>query len=343
MEKNMIQIEEKSLNIITDIDKSFAKKALLEICSKMNIHEKDINKLIICTKEISSNIIKHSEGGTLTIVLMSEDNDFLLKIISSNKVKPSFDFEECFKDGFSTTDSLGIGFSILNEFMDEINYEINNSILLLTFTKKFEAREETRIVNPLDIGAATRPHPRMKINGDAIFFKTWSNYSMVSIIDGLGHGQYAARASQNAKIYLENHYNQSLLNIFLGLGRACRSTRGCVASVLIIDVLKNTLEYAGVGNITTLFFGLRSNPRFINKRGILGVKNVIPLVQTGAWEPNAVMIMYSDGISNSAFQRNLPDYYSRSASEVANDILINYSKKEDDASVIVVKAEKNVK
>ncbi len=47
-----------------------------------------------------------------------------------------------------------------------------------------------------------------------------------TVIDGIGHGQFATKATQSARRYVETHFDQALDHILRGVGRACRATRG---------------------------------------------------------------------------------------------------------------------
>jgi len=63
---------------------------------------------------------------------------------------------------------------------------------------------------PLDVGVATRPRPGFSVNGDTFVIKKYNQFLLVGVIDGLGHGQFAHKASQTARNYIESHFEQSL-------------------------------------------------------------------------------------------------------------------------------------
>ena len=91
--------------------------------------------------------------------------------------------------------------------------------------------------------------------------------ALVGVIDGLGHGQFAHRAAQTARQYVENHFDLPLDQIFRGVGRACRATRGVVMALARFDWGQGRLAFASVGNIAVRVFprgesvSLRHSPR----------------------------------------------------------------------------------
>ncbi len=107
---------------------------------------------------------------------------------------------------------------------------------------------------PLAFGVATRPRRLSQVNGDAFVVSQWAESALVGVIDGLGHGQFAHRAAQTARQYVENHFDLPLDQIFRGVGRACRATRGVVMALARFDWGQERLSFASVGNILVRVF-----------------------------------------------------------------------------------------
>src|SRR5581483_9350549 len=64
----------------------------------------------------------------------------------------------------------------------------------------------------------------------------WGDCALVGVIDGLGHGPFAQRAAVTARSFVESHYDRPLEEIFRGVGRACRATRGVVMALVQFSV-----------------------------------------------------------------------------------------------------------
>jgi hypothetical protein len=121
----------------------------------------------------------------------------------------------------------------------------------------------------MEFGVATRPRTFGAVNGDAFVVKPWARSVLAGIIDGLGHGQFAHRAAQTARQYVESHFDQPLDQIFRGTGRACRATRGVVMALARFDCLpKSTWGVAKRASGRSSMFGTMASASLRNtKRG----------------------------------------------------------------------------
>jgi serine/threonine protein phosphatase PrpC len=189
----------------------------------------------------------------------------------------------------------------------------------------------------LDIGVASRPYPGQRLNGDSFIIKRWDNFILVGVIDGLGHGQYAYRASQKARDFIERHYDQSLTNIFNGVSRTCHATRGVVMALTRFDFDQDRFTVASVGNIEIRIFNNEIPFRYIIRRGILGTNSPKPVETVHEWELGNIMLLFSDGIKSTwrwADYRHIED---KSAAQIAQGLMDALCKDTDDATIIAVK------
>ena len=258
------------------------------------------------------------------------------------------DVNEVMADGFSTIGGLGYGLGTVNRLMDEFDINSKRKPRGGTYVicKRWLRKKRTNLVPcPLSFGAATRCHPVMKDNGDAFVIEKANQCAVVGVIDGLGHGQFAHRAAQAACHYVESHFEEPLVAIFRGTGRACRGTRGVVMALARFDweldpdssQIATRLSVASVGNVETRVFGSLRPMHFEIRRGILGANAREPLVTEHQWEPNFIMVMQSDGLSSHWRWHDFPEIPDAPASSIAQRLLDRLAKDNDDATVIVVK------
>jgi serine/threonine protein phosphatase PrpC len=177
----------------------------------------------------------------------------------------------------------------------------------------------------------------MELNGDAFFIKKWGEHVLISVIDGLGHGQFAHRASHTAVNYLEKHYNQPFIDLFRGVGRACRSTRGIVMALARFDWARKIVTIGNVGNIEIRVFESREPLKIVIRRGILGTAAPVPSISQNPWDEKSVMVMYSDGIKTHWQWKEFSQYHNESATSLARRLLFSLARDTDDATLIVVK------
>ncbi|MDR5657712.1 SpoIIE family protein phosphatase [Halodesulfurarchaeum sp. HSR-GB] len=188
---------------------------------------------------------------------------------------------------------------------------------------------------PVSIGAATRPISEGEPNGDSFVSKSWNESTLVGVIDGLGHGPRAHKASTAAREYVESHVERSLDSIFRGVDRACIGTRGVVMALAKFDWTAGTITFANVGNINVRVAGPEWTG-FIVRRGVLGGNNPEVSVVTRDWQPSFTLALFSDGISTRWKWQDIRNGEPESAATLANRLLEEYGKSDDDATALVV-------
>jgi serine/threonine protein phosphatase PrpC len=217
--------------------------------------------------------------------------------------------------------------------------------------RRIKPTTQTQIPSPIDIGAATRPYPGLKMNGDAFVIKTWSSGVLVALIDGLGHGEYAHRAAQKARFYIERHIEKPLEDIFQAVGRECRSTRGVVMALARFDYSESNapllmecpaagpvrLTLASIGNIDVRLHQNPDDSRLFSRRGIVGKNASKPLVTRQNWHPGAMLVLHSDGLSSKWKWDQFEFLVDQSAAFMARRMVNKLAKEYDDATAIVVK------
>ncbi len=188
----------------------------------------------------------------------------------------------------------------------------------------------------MKFGIATRPNIGSKYNGDKYLIKEFDHQVLISVIDGLGHGELAALASDRCMKCIEQHYEKELAEIFKYCDLELRRTNGVVMGIMFIELEHSTLSYAGVGNITARVISTKPI-HLISRDGIVGYK--MPKIKECKYPYTAgdVILMYSDGISSKAAQYPASLLLKQDVQEAADEIMKLYGKYEDDATVIVAR------
>jgi serine/threonine protein phosphatase PrpC len=177
----------------------------------------------------------------------------------------------------------------------------------------------------------------MAVNGDAFVIEHWDRSALVGVIDGLGHGQFAHQAAQAALQYVETHLHQPLKTIFQGVGRTCRATQGVVMALARIDWTLGKLTFASVGNVEARILGSQQPVNFIVRRGVIGLNAPDPVVTEHRWEPAHVLVLHSDGLKTHWRWEDFAHLQSAPASVVAQKLLQQLARDDDDVTVVVVR------
>jgi len=133
------------------------------------------------------------------------------------------------------------------------------------------------------------------VTGD--FSRIWridSEY-VILIIDGVGHGRKAARASLKAEKMISKHITEPVNDLMTRVDEALRKTRGGVAFIGRIDANRNVIQYCSVGNIRARL--VRSKKSLVSLNGIVGYQ-LPPLKKfTQKLSSGEIILWHTDGVT----------------------------------------------
>ncbi|WEG12520.1 SpoIIE family protein phosphatase [Pullulanibacillus sp. KACC 23026] len=144
--------------------------------------------------------------------------------------------------------------------------------------------------------------------GDSYWLKETDETMIGVIADGLGSGPAAQKASKAAIETVKRLQDQPIKRIILEVNKDQSNYRGVVLSIIKYYKKTRKLEYCGVGNIRLkLVMSMTQVIQPRSKNGFLSGRPIDLEVHELIVEPNAWLIMYSDGID--FHQRELFDLY----------------------------------
>ena len=327
-----------SFEIAHSSDGGAAQRAAKAMSLALGFSEQAAEEIGLTARELASNLVKHAARGTLTLTPLVENGRAGIEMESADSGPGIADVEEAMRDGFSTAGSLGCGLGAVNRLMDQVEIASQPGVGTRLVCRRW--RRESPFGTdrcPLDIGVASRPHPKMNVNGDAFVIKQAGDTALVAVIDGLGHGPEAHKAAKAARLYVESHDDQPLRDIFRGVGRTCRATRGVVMALARFDRPKETLTFASFGNIEVRVLGSAAPINFVVRRGIVGVHTTDPVVTEHPWPRKCLLVLHSDGISTRWHWDDFAALADKPADVIAQGLLRALAKEEDDATVLVVR------
>jgi len=191
----------------------------------------------------------------------------------------------------------------------------------------------------IEWGVGSVPMPGQSQSGDRYVVHPSPNGVMVAAIDGIGHGQEAARAADRAATILTKHAQESMIGLVKRCHDQLRETRGVVLSLAVINEVEGDLTWMGVGNVEGVVVraAASANPRkesLLLRGGVVGHQlpslyaSIIPIAR------GDTLILVTDGVhSNFADSVNVTDR----PQLIADRIIAEYSRGSDDALVLVAR------
>lgn len=336
----MQQRESEIISIKNNGDISAAIRAVKKIAESIGFGVNEMAAITLAVRELATNITKYAVNGVISINQYADSDHAGIQIESRDLGPGIRDVELAMADGYSSNGSLGCGLGTVNRAMDEftiISEYKDNPYTHITCKKWKDSNKIPGKRSPLSIGAASRPHPHMKLNGDSFVIKQWETNALIAVIDGLGHGQFAHHAAEKARQYIETHYTLPIEEIFRGTGRNCYATRGVVMSLVRIDWELHKMWFAGIGNVTARVFGGSQQFKYIIRRGIIGKSAPKPVITEHIWESGTIMVIHTDGLKTHWQWEDHEHLSEKPAPVIAHGLLSILSKNNDDATAVVIK------
>jgi hypothetical protein len=190
----------------------------------------------------------------------------------------------------------------------------------------------------LEWGVARHALAGEAVSGDLHLVQPFPGGALVAAVDGLGHGQEAARAAQIAVETLQAHAHESVVVLLERCHDALREMRGVVLTVASFNVRDGTLTWVGVGSVEGVL--LRADVSAVPAReyvvqygGVVGMllpplRSFVLPVATGD-----TLLIATDGI-RSGFAEEL---HPEPPQPMADRIVARYLKGTDDALVLVAR------
>jgi phosphoserine phosphatase RsbX len=176
-------------------------------------------------------------------------------------------------------------------------------------------------------------------SGDLAVFAPSSRGGLVAVIDGLGHGDPAADASEKAAEILRAHVEEPPQDLLERCHAALRRTRGAVMSLAWFDLEAATMAWTGVGNVEArLVRGQGGADSRYDSPVVLGgvVGFNLPRVRVGIVELQAgdALAMATDGVAGDYSASLEPGV---EAQVLADRVMARHGKGTDDALAVVVR------
>lgn len=341
-----------TLQIENESDVGICRRKSVSLAKQLGFDEVKTGEIAILVTELVTNVLKHGErnGKILVYEAKSNDNQKAIEVWCYDAGPGIPDIEQALKDGFSNKVSLGIGLGSIRRFSDifEINpgdtpfdnktvvnglEAYNNCIRSLKWvpSKRWIGSNRT-----LSIGAASRPKPGEKLNGDCyVVNHISSGKTIAAVFDGLGHGKEAHLASQLAKEQILLKAEQPVDMLLKHINAGIRGTRGAVAGLVQIDTNANKVRYSGIGNIEGFIYSEKEKKNLLSYGGIIGHNMRTPRVFEFDFNPGDFLSLSSDGI-NSRWRFEDINWQNH-PQQNAEYLMNNFSRNNDDATILIIR------
>ena len=333
---------------------AFARRSAVEAARRVGCNETDAGRIALIATEAATNILKHAAHGEILVRELKAHDASRggIELIALDNGPGIADLSAAFSDGVSSVGTPGTGLGAMRRLADEFSvYSQPGQGTAVHAIVYDSSRPSSAEHGPdaIDVGGIGVPYPGEFVCGDAWAVLDDSRGLTITVIDGLGHGPDAHRAAIAGIEVAYAHTGESPGELIERMHNAMRPTRGAAAAVARIDLASNRVIYAGVGNISASVEGAvdpaehapgapHRSRQLVSHNGIVG--HTLRKVQEfdAPWSRDAMLVMHSDGIGTRWQLDHYAGLASRRSSLIAAALYRDFSRRRDDATVVVVKS-----
>lgn len=318
---------------------SLLKKEIHALAIEAGFKDKKIAEIDIIVAEMASNLVKHAGGGDLLVKILTDPKRPGLEIISLDNGPGMADANRMMTDGLSTQQTLGIGLGTINRLADVFQvYSMKGwgTILLVRVFLQPDKQEQTQTA--AEIRSIVFAKPGEQYCGDRFFHKVSREYIQLFLGDGLGHGEGAADAVEQAGACFFQEFQSDPVQIIRSMNLSVKKTRGLVGTAAVFDRKSKSWQLCGVGNISTKASSPIAARQHLSYNGIIGLNvprtlNAQPILH----DRGQLIIMCSDGIRTRWDHLKYTGIYRYDLSVLAAAIVKDFGRFTDDTSVAICK------
>jgi anti-sigma regulatory factor (Ser/Thr protein kinase) len=283
-------------------------------------------KVAIAATELATNLLLHASGGELLFQTLGTESAAAIELLAIDRGPGMSDISRCLSDGYSTAGTPGTGLGAVRRLADE--FEIHSAPGQGTIVMaRFGATQ-------LRYGAVSVAVAGEIDCGDAWHIVTDANGTAVMVVDGLGHGTFAAEAARTCIAAFTRASGDAPREILQLANRSMSRTRG--GSAAVARLANGSLSYSGVGNINGHLVSAEKSQGLVTHNGTLGLHQRPAQQLEYSVIPGSLLIMHSDGVSARWELQKHPDLLRAHPAIVAAALYRDHGRNRDDATVVVL-------
>ncbi len=292
-------------------------------------------RVALVVTELARNLVIHGNGGHLLLRKLAGESGAGLEILAIDRGAGMRNVGDCLRDGFSTAGTPGTGLGAIRRMSDFFDLTTAESRGTVICSRVFADRE--RAIPRWDAGAINVAIKGETVSGDSWAMRETQDAFRVMLADGLGHGHYAAEASQEAVAVFLKYSERSPGEVLKFMDAALGKTRGAAAAVVEVNPAKSTVTVAGAGNISVRIVDEHGKSRQVaSVNGTVGAQ--LPKVHeyNTPWTRQSLLIMHSDGLTAHWDPTTYPGLLQKHPATISGVLYRDYARGRDDATILTV-------
>jgi len=316
--------------VIDDPSKVGEARRAAHTLANFELDAESAGRVAIAATELANNLLLHGNGGgggELLLQKLGDDKSPAIELLAIDRGRGMPDVERCLTDGYSTAGTPGTGLGAVRRLASE--FEIHSAPGEGTVVMaRFGA------VLPLRYGAVNVAIDGEVLCGDAWDLAQGPQGLALFMIDGLGHGAFAAEAAQVGVDTFRSAPFAEPQDILSRANASMSRTRGGAGACA--RIVGDKIAYAGIGNISAALVSAGKSTGLVSHNGTLGLHKRRGQQFEYRREPGALLVMHSDGVSARWGLKENAALLARHPAIIAACLYRDHGRQRDDATVVVV-------
>ena len=311
------------------------------VCAEqLTLGETERGAVAIVVTEMVTNLVKHVGLGLLMIESIAHNGNRGLRVQALDKGPGISDLGRALQDGHSTAGTPGNGLGAIRRLAHVFDIYSLPGRGTAVLAEVWAGRKIYDDRSGIEVGVVSVPMQGEDDCGDGWGMKQTAESVMLMVVDGLGHGTFAAEAAREAERIFAASGSGSPAPILQQSHDSLRKTRGAAMAIASLNLKRKVLSFAGVGNIGASIVSPDTSRGMASHNGIIGHQLRTVQEFSFPWSGDSVLIMHSDGLSSRWDLKPYPGIWSRHPALMAALLYRDFSRERDDATVLVARNRK---
>lgn len=332
--------EQSAAQVVLHIDDASlageARRIAVRLAEEIGMEAGDRGAVAIAVTEMATNILKHAGTGRIVCEQLGTNGARGIRFLAIDKGPGIRNISAALEDGYSTAGTSGNGLGAvrrLSTSFDIYSAPERGTCIMADFWLQKKAYPDQN----LRLGVVSIAVRGESVCGDGWLCKSNDHRAWLMVVDGLGHGVFAAEAAREAERVLSETTSDSPAAIMADVHAALKKTRGAAAAIAVIDQRSRALSFAGLGNISAVLANGENRRGLASYNGTVGHQMSKVQEFTFPWTNESTLIMHSDGLGSRWNLNDYPGLLNKHPSLIGAVLYRDFSRERDDVTVLVLK------
>jgi anti-sigma regulatory factor (Ser/Thr protein kinase) len=313
------------------------RRAVTTLAERLGFDATRTGQAALVVTELATNILKHATRGEILVNHTCVGLRRGVELLALDSGPGLSNFESAFRDGHSTSGTLGHGLGAMQRNADFVRVFSQPSKGVAALCRIWDRPGAAEDDRPFTVCGVSVAKPGEEVSGDAWTAQVDRDQLSVVVADGLGHGVLASEASRCAITTFARAPRQAPSVILQNIHDALRATRGAAVGVLTVVPERELATFAGLGNIAGVILTAGQRRSLVSHNGTAGhaARSIREL--TYPMPAGALFVLHSDGVSTHWNVADYPGLEAQDPALIAGVLYRDFARHHDDATVVVGK------